>query len=125
MGPCFWDKTDEGSNPMDWLGLGTMEYVDGRQNEDRPTEKMYDVTLDHLNAGFRHLDCAEMYQSTSHVGRAVSDSGLPREELRITTKLKGLPSGDYAAVRERAEAHIRDLGVTYADLLLIHFPGPA
>jgi diketogulonate reductase-like aldo/keto reductase len=101
---------------MDWIGFGTMEYP---ENPD-----MYDATLLHLRNGFRHLDCAEMYASTSSVGRAIADSGIERSELKITSKLRGMPSGEYEAVRGRTESHLKELGVTFADLLLIHFPSP-
>merc|ERR1712070_144405 len=110
------------------VGMGTMEHVD----ESHPPDAMYSATLAYLRAGGRHLDCAEIYRSTAHVGRAIQDSGVPRSELHITSKLCGLPvnRGDYhgpedfAAVRTRLQQHLQTLGVTYVDLLLVHWPGP-
>ena len=101
--------------------MGTMEHVDG---SDRKPEAMYDAVLAYLKAGGRHLDCAECYQSTPHVGRAIADSGVSRAELHVTTKLSGLPC-DYAEVKQRLVAHYAALGVERADLLLVHWPGPA
>ena len=110
------------------VGMGTMEHVDGS----RGAEAMYDATLVYLKQGGRYLDCAEMYASTAHVGRAIADSGVERASLHVTTKLAGLPVNrgdfhgppDYDAVRERLMRHLAELGLDRADLLLIHWPGP-
>ena len=111
------------------IGCGTMEHVDGNYASDA----IYDVTLTYLKHGGRFLDCAEVYNSTSAVGRAIKDSSIPRDELHITTKLAGLPINrgdfygepDYEAVRTRLQRHLAELGLAHADLLLIHWPGPA
>merc|ERR1719401_2426224 len=72
-----------------------------------------------------------MYKSTPHVGRAIkdylatNDSDVDRADICVTTKLKGMPSGDYDGVREQLERHLGDLGLSYVDLLLVHWPGPA
>jgi len=110
------------------IGMGTMEWVDGSH----AAEAMYDATLAYLRQGGRHLDCAEIYSTAAQVGRAIADSGVPRAELHVTTKLAGLPvnaggahsPASYDAVRARLKAHLEALGLDHADLLLMHWPGP-
>jgi len=76
-----------------------------------------------LVAGYRHLDCAELYASTAAVGEAISASSVPRSELWITSKLKGMPSGEFEDVVTRAKAHASQLQCGSFDLLLMHWPG--
>ena len=61
------------------LGFGTWKAKDG--------EEAYQATLAALKAGYRHIDTAAIYKNEESVGRAIKDSGVPREELFITTKL--------------------------------------
>jgi diketogulonate reductase-like aldo/keto reductase len=56
------------------------------------------------------------------VGRALSESGIPREELFIISKIDGLPTGDYNEVNIRVEAMLKALSLAHFDLLLIHHP---
>jgi diketogulonate reductase-like aldo/keto reductase len=72
-----------------------------------------------LAAGYRHIDTATMYGNESEVGRALADSGLPRESVFVTTKLPSAKAG-----RERATlaASLRALGTDYVDLWLVHWP---
>jgi 2,5-diketo-D-gluconate reductase A len=72
-----------------------------------------------LEAGYRHLDTATMYANEEEVGRAVRDSGLARQDVFLTSKLR---AGD--AGRERAELtrSLNALGTDYLDLWLIHWP---
>ena len=85
------------------------------------------ATTQAIAAGFRHLDCAEMYQSTGPVGQALQEalSTIPRGELWVTSKLSGLPCGDYEAIKTRLKGHMAKLRVDYVDLLLCHWPGSA
>ena len=77
-----------------------------------------------LSCGVRHLDCAELYADTlSQVGRAIAESGLERQALWITSKLSGLPCGPYEEVKARVQRQCQVLGITYVDLLLVHWPG--
>ena len=71
-----------------------------------------------LEAGYRHIDTAQAYRNEESVGRAVRDSGIPREEIFITTKFHPARS-DPAA---EAEKSLRRLGVEYVDLYIIHWP---
>jgi diketogulonate reductase-like aldo/keto reductase len=79
----------------------------------------YEAVRDALEAGYRHLDTATMYGNEAEVGRALKDSGVPRDEVFLTTKLPPERTG-----RERAtiEESLRALGVDAVDLWLIHWP---
>lgn len=72
-----------------------------------------------LDVGYRHVDTATMYGNETQVGRALRDSGVPREEVFVTTKLPREHAG-----RERAtiEQSLRDLGLEDVDLWLVHWP---
>jgi diketogulonate reductase-like aldo/keto reductase len=72
-----------------------------------------------LAAGYRHIDTATMYRNEDQVGRAVRDSGVPREDIFITTKWPPERSG---RVRETIEASLAALGTDHVDLWLIHSP---
>ena len=88
---------------------------------DGPT---YEATLAALKAGYRHIDTAAAYMNEQDVGRAIRDSGIPREEIWVTTKL--WPQ-DYAAADAPAgiELSLNNLGLDYIDLMLLHQPyGP-
>jgi diketogulonate reductase-like aldo/keto reductase len=71
-----------------------------------------------LDLGYRHIDTAQLYGNEESVGRAVRDSGVPREELYITTKFA--PSRRDPAAE--AEGSLRQLGLDYVDLYLVHWP---
>lgn len=76
-----------------------------------------------LEAGYRLIDTAENYRNEEAVGQGLRDSGVPREEVFLTTKFnREWHSVDGA--RQAAEASLRRLGVDYLDLLLIHWPNP-
>ncbi len=76
-----------------------------------------------LELGYRLIDTAENYRNEDAVGQGLRDSGVPREEVFLTTKFnREWHSVDGA--RKAAEASLRRLGVDYLDLLLIHWPNP-
>jgi 2,5-diketo-D-gluconate reductase A len=79
----------------------------------------YEAVRDALEAGYRHIDTATMYGNEAEVGRALADSGVPRDEVFLTTKLPPERAG-----RERAtlDASLRALRVDAVDLWLIHWP---
>ena len=88
---------------------------------DGPT---YEAVLEALKAGYRHVDTAAAYMNEQDVGRAIRDSGIPREEVWVTTKL--WPQ-DYAAADAPAgiDLSLKNLGLDYIDLMLLHQPyGP-
>lgn len=97
------------------LGLGVYKSLEG--------EEAYNAVRWALEAGYRHIDTAALYGNETSVGRALRDSGIPRNELFVTTKVWN------TAMREdRQEAAFRDsldkLGCGYVDLYLVHWPVP-
>ena len=76
-----------------------------------------------LEAGYRHIDTAAVYGNEEGVGRAIASSGIPRDELFITTKLWNSEQGRDTA-RPAIEASLQKLGLDYVDLYLIHWPRP-
>lgn len=79
----------------------------------------YEATRRALEVGYRHLDTATLYGNEAQVGRAARDSGVPREEVFIVTKLR---PGDAGLERRVLESSLRDLDCGYLDLWLIHSP---
>lgn len=81
----------------------------------------YKATLEALKAGYRHIDTAMAYFNEEEVGKAVRDSGIPREEIFITSKL-WLDHYGYEGAKKGIERSLRLLGTDYIDLYLIHQP---
>ncbi|MFD4399823.1 aldo/keto reductase [Kitasatospora sp. NPDC058397] len=77
-----------------------------------------------LEAGYRSIDTAAIYGNETGVGRALAASGLPREDLFVTTKLWNADQG-YDATLRAFDAGLAKLGLEYLDLYLIHWPTPA
>ncbi|MGP3770745.1 aldo/keto reductase [Streptomyces sp. SDT5-1] len=76
-----------------------------------------------LEAGYRSIDTAAIYGNETGVGRAVAESGIPREDLFITTKLWNADQG-YDATLAAFDASLQKLGLDHVDLYLIHWPTP-
>jgi diketogulonate reductase-like aldo/keto reductase len=76
-----------------------------------------------LEAGYRHIDTARVYGNEHDVGAALRESGLPRADVFITTKLWNRDQG-YAQAGKALDASLRDLGLDYVDLYLLHWPVP-
>ncbi len=94
------------------LGLGTWQLA-GAACERAVSEA--------LALGYRHIDTARMYRNEADVGRAISASGVDREDIFVTTKL--LPSALSAhGVRRQLRGSLSDLRLDHVDLLLIHWP---
>lgn len=72
-----------------------------------------------LEVGYRHVDTATMYRNEREIGRAVRDSGVPREDIFVTTKLA---PGDAGRERRTLEGSLRALGMDAVDLWLVHWP---
>ena len=82
------------------------------------------VVEDALEVGYRHIDTATGYNNEAEVGAALRASGIPREEIFVTTKLRN----DHHKARDVEGAFARSLdalGIDYLDLYLIHWPMPA
>ena len=77
-----------------------------------------------LEAGYRSIDTAAIYENEEGTGRAVAASGIPREELFITTKLWNSEQG-YDSTLRAFDASLDKLGVDHIDLYLIHWPVPS
>jgi diketogulonate reductase-like aldo/keto reductase len=98
---------------MPLVGLGTWQMTGGRCRAAVRTA---------LEAGYRHLDTATMYRNERDVGRAVRDSGVPREQVFVTTKL---PPGNAGRERRTLTESLRPLGMDHVDLWLVHWPPAA
>ena len=95
---------------MPLLGLGTWA-ARGRS--------AVEAVRDALAAGYRLVDTATMYRNEREVGQAVAESGVPREQLFVTTKL---PQGNAGRERATLEESLAALGLDFVDLWLIHWP---
>ena len=97
------------------IGLGTWPM------DDRAAERAVGLAL---QIGYRLVDTAEHYDNERGVGRGLRSSGLPREEVFLTSKFN-LPWHGEELVLQACQRSIDRLGVDYLDLLLIHWPNPA
>jgi 2,5-diketo-D-gluconate reductase A len=88
-----------------------------------PPEDTQGVVELALDAGYRHIDTAGAYRNEAGVGAALSASGLPREDVFVTTKLWNSQQG-YDSTLDAFETSLGRLGFDYVDLYLIHWPVP-
>lgn len=100
---------------MPKIGLGTWQIPEG--------EEAYNSVAWALKHGYRHIDTAMAYGNEASVGRAIKDSGIPREEIFVTTKLPAQFKG-YEIAHECFHKSLTALGLDYIDLYLIHAPWP-
>ncbi len=77
-----------------------------------------------LQAGYRHIDTAKIYGNEKEVGIAIKESGIPREDIFVTTKLWNNDHG-FEPTLKAFDKSLRDLNLEYIDLYLIHWPGTA
>ncbi len=97
-------------NVIPRLGLGVWQVDPGQTTEE---------ALSHaLAVGYRHVDTAQIYRNEEGVGRAIKASGIPREEIFVTTKFD--PRRQHA--EKEAEGSLERLGIDYVDLYLVHWP---
>lgn len=89
------------------------------QVSDEETEK---AVLEALKAGYRLLDTAAVYGNEAGVGRAIKASGIPREEIFVTTKLWIQRENGYENTKKALEDSLTRLGLDYVDLYLMHQP---
>jgi methylglyoxal/glyoxal reductase len=95
------------------IGLGTFRSDKGAQTQNAVAWA--------LEAGYRHIDTAEMYGNEEDVGLAIAQSGVSREGVFITTKLRNDAHG-YESVFKACEESLRQLRTNYIDLFLVHWP---
>ena len=100
---------------MPQIGLGVWQAKDGEEVEAAVTSA--------LANGYRMIDTAAVYGNERGVGRAIANSGIPREEIFVTTKLWNADQG-YESALKAAKTSFENLGLDYVDLYLIHWPVP-
>lgn len=97
-------------NEMPMLGLGVWQVPDGPE--------CVNAVRWALEAGYRHIDTAQAYGNETSVGRALRESGVPRDEVFVTTKF--FP--ELADPAAEAEQSLARLGIEWVDLYLVHWP---
>ena len=105
------------------LGYGTLALQPDRESNDKNAQITEPIVTQALQAGYRHLDTAQAYGTELGVGRAIAASGIPRDELFLTSKLA---NANHAPddVERSFEQTLTDLGIDQLDLFLIHWPLP-
>jgi diketogulonate reductase-like aldo/keto reductase len=98
-------------NEIPLLGLGVWQVPDGSECENAVRWA--------LELGYRHIDTAQAYRNETSVGRAIRDSGVPRDEVFITTKFLPRSGRD---PEEEAKRSLERLGVEQVDLYIVHWP---
>jgi 2,5-diketo-D-gluconate reductase A len=101
---------DDHTMPVIGLGVGELS--------DAETEESVSAALE---VGYRLLDTASAYGNEAAVGRAIASSGVPRDDLFVTTKLATADQG-YQLSQDALAASLERLGLDYVDLYLIHWP---
>ncbi|MFJ5622614.1 aldo/keto reductase [Peribacillus loiseleuriae] len=96
------------------LGFGVFKVENGSQTVESVKKA--------LAVGYRSIDTAAIYKNEEGVGQAIKESGIPREELFITSKVWNTDQG-YESTLQAYEASLERLGLDYLDLYLIHWPG--
>ena len=98
------------------VGFGTWQTPDG--------QVAADAVKAALAAGYRHIDTASIYKNETGVGRGIRESGVPREEIFVTTKVWNNKRGR-EKTRESVLKSLERMGLDYLDLVLIHWPAAA
>jgi diketogulonate reductase-like aldo/keto reductase len=98
---------------MPWFGLGVWKAKNG--------EEVIHAVKTALELGYRHIDTAAIYKNEEGVGQAIKESGVPREEIFITTKVWNADQG-YETTLKAFETSLQKLGLDYVDLYLVHWP---
>jgi len=99
---------------MPWLGLGVFKVTEG--------EEVIQSVKAAIRNGYISIDTAAIYGNEEGVGQAIKESGVPREELFITSKVWNSDQG-YETTLKAFETSLNKLGLDYLDLYLIHWPG--
>ncbi|KAF6763998.1 NADP-dependent oxidoreductase domain-containing protein [Ephemerocybe angulata] len=100
-----------------WMGFGTGSALFGRDATK--------LVVQAIQSGVTHLDGAQIYNNEDSLGLAIKESGKPRAELFITTKLKPPSAGQTVDVKASLKESLRKLQLDHVDLYLIHSPYPA
>ncbi|WP_144554415.1 aldo/keto reductase [Bacillus sp. X1(2014)] len=99
---------------MPWVGLGVFKVNEG--------EEVVQSVKAAIKNGYISIDTAAIYKNEEGVGQAIKESGVPREELFITSKVWNSEQG-YESTLAAFETSLNKLGLDYLDLYLIHWPG--
>ncbi|KAM5351951.1 hypothetical protein ACJ41O_004674 [Fusarium nematophilum] len=111
-------KLNDGNEiPVLAFGLGTAQYKSDPSSPLDP--ELIELTKKAIQVGYRHLDGAEVYGNEAELGAAIKASGVPREELYVTTKI---PAEKKGSAIESFDVSLKKLGLEYVDLYLIHGP---
>lgn len=98
---------------MPQFGLGLYMIAEG--------DEAYNAVLTALNAGYRHFDCAHAYRNERSLGRALKDSGVPRDSVWVTSKLWPNEYGEGKTLKA-IDRMLNRLGLEYIDLVYFHQP---
>ncbi|MFC0273392.1 aldo/keto reductase [Metabacillus herbersteinensis] len=98
---------------MPWLGFGVFKVEDG--------QVVVDAVKSAIKNGYRSIDTAAFYDNEQGVGQGIKESGVPREELFITSKVWNADQG-YESTLQAFETSLKKLGLDYLDLYLVHWP---
>lgn len=98
---------------MPYLGLGTYQ----SDND----QEVVDAVKSALHVGYRHIDTAAAYNNEEGVGEGIRESGVPRKDIFVTSKVWNTDQG-YASTLEAFEKSLERLGTDYLDLYLVHWP---
>lgn len=99
---------------MPWMGLGVFKVSEG--------EEVVESVKAAIRNGYISIDTAAIYKNEEGVGQGIRESGVPREELFVTSKVWNSDQG-YETTLQAFETSLNKLGLDYLDLYLIHWPG--
>lgn len=105
------------------LGYGTLAVQPDRESTAGNAAITAEIVSQALDAGYRHVDTAQAYGTEQGVGRAIAASGIPRDEIYVTSKLANANHGP-DDVKRSFEQTLENLGLEQLDLFLIHWPLP-
>lgn len=100
---------------MPWVGLGVYKM--------KNDQEVVNAVKSALEIGYRSIDTAQFYDNEEGVGQAIKESGIPREEIFVTTKIWNTHQG-YDLTLKTFEKSLEKLGMDYVDLYLVHWPVP-
>ena len=86
-------------------------------------DKVDKVVCDAVKIGYRHIDTAQAYENEEGVGKGITNCGIPREELFVTTKIRA-EYKDYDSAKKSVLESLKKMGLDYLDLVIIHAPQP-
>jgi 2,5-diketo-D-gluconate reductase A len=101
-------------NTIPQLGFGVWQV---------PNDEVTEPVVTAIKTGYRSIDTAQGYDNEEGVGKAIRECGVPREELFITSKMRTKDHG-YDEAQRSIDGTLKELGLDYLDMFLIHWPTP-